>query len=74
VPRVFCIETGRGPKGSIFVCSTPRGNITIRARKVAPHKYSISSELPPGYETVMYAPNRRELRKRIENWLEVVLK
>jgi len=71
---VRCTETGRGPKGSIFVCWTPRGDIVLRAKKIAPYKYDIYSELPPGeYKTVLYAPNRRELRKRIEEWLEHIL-
>ena len=67
---IRCVEIGRGAKGSIFVCATPRGDIVIRARKIAPYKYDIYSELPRGkYKTVMYAINRRVLRKKIEEWL-----
>ena len=74
MPKVFCTETGKGPKGSIFVCWTPRGDIVLRARKIAPYKYDVFSEVPFGkYKISMYAPNRRELRKRIEEWLESLL-
>ncbi len=72
---VRCTETGRGPEGSIFVCWTPRGDIVLKAKKTAPFKYDIYSEYPRGkYKTIIYAPNRRELRKRIEEWLESLLK
>ena len=71
---VRCIETGRGSKGSVFVCWTPRGDVVLKARKVAPYKYDIFSEYPYGkYKTVLYAPNRSELRKRIEEWLSFKL-
>ena len=71
---VRCTETGRGSKGSVFVCWTPRGDVVLKAKKVAPNKYDVFSEYPYGeYKTVMYAPNRRELRKRIEDWLEYLL-
>jgi len=56
-----------GVKGSVFVCSTPEGDIILRAIKEAPNKYSIISEKPYGkYKTTMYATTRRELRRRIE--------
>ena len=72
--KVRCIETGRGSKGSVFVCMTPRGDIVLKAKKVAPYKYDILSEYPYGeYKTVLYAPNRSELRKRIEEWLSFKL-
>jgi len=72
---VHCVETGRGPKGSIFVCWTPRGDIVLRAKKIAPHKYDIFSEVPFGeYKTTMYATDRRTLRRRIEEWLENLFK
>jgi len=71
---IRCIETGRGPKGSIFVCWTPRGDVILKAKKVAPYKYDVFSEVPFGeYKTVMYAPDRRTLRRRIEEWLEHLL-
>ena len=74
MPKVFCTETGRGPKGSIFVCWTHKGDIVLRARKIGPNKYDIFSESPPGkYKIIMYASNRRDLRKRIEDWLETLL-
>ena len=72
--KIRCIETGRGSKGSIFVCWTPRGDVILRARRTGTYKYEVFSEHPYGkYKTVMYAPNRRELRKRIEEWLEFLL-
>ena len=68
---VRCVETGRGSKGSIFVCWTPRGDVILRAKKVAPYKYDVYSELPRGeFKTIMFAPNRSMLRERIEEWLE----
>lgn len=68
---VRCVETGRGVKGSVFVCETPKGDIILKARKIAPYKYDIYSEHPRGeYKTVIYARNRRELRRKIEEWLE----
>lgn len=76
VIEMRCIEVGRGSKGSIFVCArTPdEPGIVLRARKIGPYKYDIYSEFPRGkYKTVMYAPNRGELRKRIEEWLEHLL-
>ncbi len=72
--KIRCVETGRGEKGSVFVCWTPRGDVILRARKLAPYKYGITSEVPLGrYKTIMYAPDRRELRKRIEEWLEYLI-
>ncbi|RLG50037.1 MAG: hypothetical protein DRN90_00240 [Thermoproteota archaeon] len=73
--KVRCTETGRGSKGSVFVCWTPKGDIVLKARKVAPYKYDIVSEYPLGrFKVTMYAPNRRDLRKRIEEWLEHLMR
>ncbi len=72
---IRCVETGRGAKGSIFVCWTPRGDVVLRAEKTSPYKYDVYSVLPRGeYKTIMYATNRRELRRKIEEWLESLLK
>ena len=72
--KVRCIETGRGPEGSVFVCSTPVGDIVLKAKKTAPYKYDIYSEYPRGkYKTVMYASSRSVLRRQIEEWLEYLL-
>jgi len=72
--KVRCTETGRGPKGSVFVCWTPQGDVVLKARKTAPRKYEVFSELPyRKYATTMYAPNRRILRRKIEEWLESLL-
>ena len=68
--RVFCVETGRGPKGSIFVCQTPKGDVVLRARKEAPYLYSVRSEVPWGtYKITLRARTRRELREKIEEWM-----
>jgi len=75
VKPIFCVETGRGTKGSVFVCDTPRGSIVLKALKTRePYKWDIFSEHPIGrYKTIIYARNRRELRKKIEEWLERIL-
>lgn len=72
---IRCVETGRGPKGSIFVCTTPRGDIILRVVKdKAPYLWRISSMLPYlKYRTSMYARTRRHLRTYIGEWLEYVL-
>lgn len=74
MPKVRCTETGRGPKGSIFVCSTPEGDVTIRALKEAPYTWRVFSEYPyRKYETIMRVSRRRQLRILIEEWLERVI-
>ena len=74
MPKVFCTETGRGPKGSIFVCWTSQGDVVLRAKKVGPNKYDVFSEVPYGkYKITMYASDRRDLRRKLEDWLETLL-
>lgn len=70
---VRCVETGRGSKGSVFVCDVEGvGDIIIRALKVAPYKYRLAVEnrrhrhlLP----ITILARNRSTLRRRIEEYL-----
>jgi len=72
--KIRCVETGRGPEGSVFVCWTPEGDVVLKARKLAPYKYDVFSEFPyMKYKTVMYASRRAELRRKIEEWLEKLL-
>jgi len=67
---VRCTEVGRGTLGSIYVCETPVGRVQLRAKRIAPYKYDIYSEIPVGkYKTTMYARNRDTLRRYIEEWL-----
>jgi len=71
---VRCVETGRGPKGSVFVCWTPRGDVVLKAKKVGSYKYDVFSEVPHGeYKATIYASSRSELRRRIEGFLNNVL-
>ena len=71
---VRCIETGRGPKGSTYVCETPEGSIVLKAVKTAPYKYDVYSEYPRGrFKTVIRARRRGEVRRRIEEWLEYLM-
>mgnify|MGYP005635524967 CR=1 FL=1 len=70
VMEVMCIEVGRGPLGSLFVCSTPQGDVILKAKRIGPYKYDVFSESPRGrYKTIMYASTRRELRRKLEEWL-----
>ena len=39
--KIRCVETGRGPEGSVFVCWTPEGDVVLKARKLAPYKLSL---------------------------------
>jgi len=75
--KVRCIETGRGRKGSMFVCYTPQGDIAFRALKQAPHLWSIEVEYPTTLKntlsTHLRAPNQKELRRYIEEWVEYTL-
>ena len=68
---VRCITTGKGEKGAVIVCETPEGDVIVKAVKTAPGKYDVYSEMPSKkYKTVILAPNTRELRKRVEEWIE----
>ncbi len=67
---VWCVTTGKGVKGAIIVCETPIGDVGLKCLKVAPYKYSVYSEYPPGrFKTVMRARNVEDLRKQIQEWL-----
>jgi len=72
---LYCTETGRGTRGSIFVCDTPEGDIIFKVKKIDAYKYSVLSEHPLGkYKTLFYASNRGELKRKLEEWLKHLLK
>ncbi len=66
-----CIVTGKGSKGAVIVCETRIGDVVLKAVKTAPHKYTVHAETPRIHlSTTIYAANERELRRRIEEWIE----
>jgi len=72
---VRCTETGRGSKGSIFVCDTPVGDFEVRALREAPYKWSLSAMgfLRKGDRILRYFGTvrcrRNFLRRNVTEWL-----
>jgi len=73
--RVRCTETGRGTKGSTFVCDLPNGDqVILKAYSLGGYQYAVFSEQPRmKYSNLMYAKNRRDLARKLEEWLEHTL-
>ena len=72
--EIRCIITGRGPKGAVIVCDTPKGDIVLKAKKVGGQRYDVYSEVPyMKYKTTIYANRPGVLRRNVQEWLSWVL-